>query len=191
MSGWHAGQTAARESLEADHAPLSLDVVHGLRERAMAPLQRAAGNASSDTLHDALARLEASVVRSMILSEARLGEMLDGALAVGAAARATRAQDLHDLVKLHEAANVALNAEAVYRSALDRTESREQFYREDFPITDPAWFCWHGVTLADGGAMRFDREPIPLDGARFRPSEPEVGLGAIGAIMQRDVSKGA
>lgn len=186
VSGWYAGQTAALDCRDADQAPVSLETIRALRHRTLSPLQRTAAGGTADALHDTLARLEASVVRSMILSKSRLDELLEGALSVAEAASTTAARDLHDLVKLHEAANVALNAEAVYRSALDRTESREQFYREDFPLTDPAWFCWHGVRWSPRG-MAFDREPIPLDGVRFEPETPETGLGAIGRIMQREI----
>ena len=49
-------------------------------------------------------------------------------------------------------------------SALDRTESRESFYREDYPETnDDEWFVWHGITKDAGGSAAFDREPIPLE----------------------------
>lgn len=186
VSGWYAGETAAIASRSVEHGPIGLDSLRSLQARALEPLARPASDDNSDTLHDALARLESSVVRSMILSEHRLTELLDGARAVGKAATTTSARDLHDLVKLHEARNVALNAEVVYRSALDRTESREQFFREDFPMTDPSWFCWHGVTMARDG-MVFDREAIPLDGAGLKPREPESGLGMIGQIMQRRI----
>jgi succinate dehydrogenase/fumarate reductase flavoprotein subunit len=98
-----------------------------------------------------------------------------------------RANDLHDLVKLHEARNVAVCAGVVYRSALDRTESREQFFREDYPMTDPSWFCWHGATLDRNGDVVFDRQDFPTEGARFRPQAPEdVALGPIGAIIRGD-----
>ena len=96
-----------------------------------------------------------------------------------------RADDLHDLVKLHEARNVAICAGVVYRSALDRTESREQFFREDYPMTDPSWFCWHGATLSHGGSVVFDRQDFPTEGVRFKPQAPEeVALGPIGAIIR-------
>ena len=94
----------------------------------------------------------------------------------------TAAGDLHDLVKWHEARNVALVAEVVYRSALDRRESREQFYREDYPMTDPDWFCWHGVS-STGEGLRFDRQAFPSEGMRFFPKHQQSGLGPIGVIM--------
>ena len=182
VSGWHAGETAALESRECQAAQPSADVIAMLRDRTFAPLRREKGPRSVDRLHDDLARLESSVVKSMILSETRINELLAGAQDVAGAMAETAAEDLHDLVKWHEARNVALVAEVVYRSALDRKESREQFYREDYPMTDPDWFCWHGVR-STGEALRFDRQAFPTEGMRFFPQRQQSGLGPIGVIM--------
>ncbi len=182
VSGWHAGETAALESRQTDLESAPQGLIAMLQEKALAPLNRARGERSADRLHDDLARLESSVVKSMILSEGRLNELLQGARDVAGALDQTAAGDLHDLVKWHEARNVSLNAEIVYRSALDRTESREQFYREDFPMTDPGWFCWHGVK-STGEGLAFDKQAFPQEGARFLPEHQHSGLGPIGAIM--------
>jgi len=121
----------------------------------------------------------------MILNGDRLGRMLQTTAAVTEGTTTCKAHDLHDLAKLHEARNVATCAGVVYRSALDRTESREQFFREDFPLTDPSWFCWHGATLTGSGDVVFDRKDFPTEGVRFVPPEPEAGgLGPIGAIIR-------
>ena len=182
VSGWHAGETAALESRECQPVQAGADLLALLQEKAFEPLHRVKGARSVDRLHDDLARLESSVVKSMILSEPRLTELLAGARDVADAMDQTQAQDLHDLVKWHEARNVALNAQIVYRSALDRTESREQFYREDYPMTDPDWFCWHGVR-STGEGLAFDKQPFPQEGARFFPQGQASGLGPIGVIM--------
>ena len=184
VSGWHAGETAAFESREMTLASAPQGLIEMLQEQAFAPLNRASGRRSADKLHDDLAKLESSVVKSMILSKHRLDELLHGAQDVSGALDETAASDLHDLVKWHEARNVSLNAEVVYRSALDRTESREQFYREDFPVTDPDWFCWHGVK-STGGGFSFDKQAFPQEGARFLPKHQQSGLGAIGVIMSK------
>jgi succinate dehydrogenase/fumarate reductase flavoprotein subunit len=94
-----------------------------------------------------------------------------------------RAEDLHDLVKVHEARNVAECAGAVYRSGIDRTESREQFFREDYPMTDPSWFCWHGIRRGDDGFV-FERLAFPTEGVRIPIKNEETGLGPIGAIIR-------
>src|SRR3954471_24262767 len=128
VSGWHAGDTAARESRESQHSVIAMDVLQRLREQALAPLYRQPTAKTPDGLHDDLARLEASVVNGMILSAEKLMAMLRVTEEVSQTADACRADDLHDLVKLHEARHVATCSGVVYRSALDRTESREQFF---------------------------------------------------------------
>ena len=182
VSGWQAGETAALEAQESQHIAPPKEAIRLLHEHTFAPLSRGHGSASPDHLHDQLARLEASVVNSMILNAGRIEELLAGATTISHLADHARADDLHDLAKLQEAANVALNAEVVYRSARDRTESREQFYRQDHPMTDPDWFCWHGATRRNDEVV-FDREAFPQDGVRFRPDGMESGLGPIGVIM--------
>jgi succinate dehydrogenase/fumarate reductase flavoprotein subunit len=185
VSGWHAGDTAAIESRECQHPVIKNDILMMLREQALAPLHRAPATKTSDDLHDDLARLEASVVDGMILNAEKLARMLRVTEAVSQATGTSRADDLHDLVKLHEARNVATCSGVVYRSALDRTESREQFFREDFPMTDPSWFCWHGATLNRDGTIVFDRGQFPTEGAKFLPQAPDaVSLGPIGAIIR-------
>jgi succinate dehydrogenase flavoprotein subunit len=59
-------------------------------------------------------------------------------------------------------ANLLDVAEAVTRSALERTESRGGHFREDFPAKDPAWgrrnVC---IERAADGSMRLEHSPIP------------------------------
>jgi succinate dehydrogenase/fumarate reductase flavoprotein subunit len=187
VSGWHAGDTAARESRESQSPIIPQDVLNFLEDQALAPLRRPLSDKTPDDLHDDLARLEASVVHGMILSADKLERMLKASQEVMESAAVCRATDLHDLVKLHEARNVANCAAVVYRSALDRTESREQFFREDFPLTEPSWFCWHGATLEPGGKVIFDRRDFPTEGMRFVPTKSDANmLGPIGAIVQGD-----
>jgi succinate dehydrogenase/fumarate reductase flavoprotein subunit len=185
VSGWCAGETAAMESRESQSPVIAQDTLNRLEEQALAPLRRPDSAKTPDDLHDDLARLEASVVHGMILNGNKLERMLETTQEVTEGAGTCKASDLHDLVKLHEARNVATCSAVVYRSALDRTESREQFFREDFPLTDPSWFCWHGATLNGDGDVVFDRRSFPSEGVRFAPPEPDAGgLGPIGAIIR-------
>ena len=185
VSGWHAGDTAARESRESQSPVVPQGVLKLLEEQALAPLRRPASGKTPDDLHDDLARLEASAVHGMILNADKLKRMLQTTQEVTKTAGLCGAADLHDLVKLHEARNVATCSAVVYRSALDRTESREQFFREDFPLTDPSWFCRHGATLDASSQVIFDRRDFPTEGMRFVPTKSDAGgLGPIGAIIR-------
>ena len=182
VSGWHAGESAARESLEDQQAPLPAGLLEALKAATFAPMKKPAHGKTPDLLHDDLAKLEASVVDGMVLSGPRLEAMLAVTQEVAGLTEEIAAADLHDLVKLHEARNVSECAAAVYRSALDRTESRDQFFREDYPMTDPSWFCWHGIRRGAAGAI-MERLSFPLEGVRFPIKNDQSGLGPIGAII--------
>jgi succinate dehydrogenase/fumarate reductase flavoprotein subunit len=53
------------------------------------------------------------------------------------------ARDLHELRLAHETKNMVLSAEMRLRSALYRTESRGNHFREDYPHrNDPEWLAW-------------------------------------------------
>ena len=80
------------------------------------------------------------------------------------------AEDIHDLRLAHEAKSLVLSAEMRLRSALFRTESRGNHYREDFPCRDDEnWFCWTKIRNKDG-KMTLEKAPIPEEW------KPEEGL---------------
>lgn len=73
------------------------------------------------------------------------------------------ATDAHELRLCHEAKNMILSAEIRLRSALFRTESRGNHYREDYPFRDDEnWLCWTKVQEKDG-EMVLEKVPIPED----------------------------
>ncbi len=186
-TGYKAGETAGREAVGSDEPEIPVDVLHMLHERVTAPLGRPA-SCHADDLHNDLCEIQASIVNLFSLNETKLTAMISRTDEIYDMAQNGGAANVHDLVKLHEAVNVAECARLVYAAARDRTESREQFYREDYPDTDDEnWFCWHGITRSENGPQ-FDRDPIPLErfSERIRskyhplPKRPS----SIAAIMQ-------
>jgi succinate dehydrogenase/fumarate reductase flavoprotein subunit len=108
----------------------------------------------------------------MIFSEPKIRHMLDVIRDLQREWRQCSVLDVRDLVKVHETRSMLDCAELVYLSALDRTESRENFYREDFPYTDnDTWFCLHTARLAEQG-YQFDRVPIAHTPPRRRVKSP-------------------
>ena len=72
------------------------------------------------------------------------------------------ADDLHELRKCHETANMILNAEMKLRTSLMRTESRGSHYREDYPDrNDKDWLCWLKIKQGSTGDMELIKHPIP------------------------------
>ena len=194
VSGWIAGEAAGRESRRADVPDIDGALVARMAADMFAPLARAASATNADRLHDSLTALEASLLDGLVLRDARLNAMIAHTDAVTEAVGTTAATGLHDLVKLNEARNVAECARLVYATALDRTESREQFYREDYPETDDAeWFCWHGTRRTVDG-MTFERLPIPhrpgwLERPEAADAVPGRRIGAVAAIMTGRVAE--
>jgi succinate dehydrogenase/fumarate reductase flavoprotein subunit len=183
--GYFAGEAAARDARDMAPPELVDDDVRAMIEEMFAPLHRAASGVTADDVHDQMAWLETSVIDGVVNSAAKLQRKLGVVEAFRDELGRVRANDLHDLGKFHEARNVVEFAGIQYLSALDRTESRESFYREDYPETnDDDWFCWHGVTRSSGGTPVFDREPIPLE--RFPLQPPTRGghrLSPISAML--------
>jgi succinate dehydrogenase / fumarate reductase flavoprotein subunit len=183
VSGWHAGDNAGRESLGAAVPALPEPEILAIRERLFEPLKRNEGRLP-DSLHDQLAEFECALIDNIVMSGKGLTKRVAAIDAALDAIKKGRAADLHDLVKLHEAENIAQCTRLIYSACLDRTESREQFYRDDFPYTDDEkWLCWHGVTLTDRG-MTFDRTPLPFDRWEFKPKKKAKQLSPIAALMR-------
>jgi succinate dehydrogenase / fumarate reductase flavoprotein subunit len=166
-TGHIAGGTAGRQAREVAPPELSKDILQMLAEQATAPLRRHSNEWTPDRLHTELARIEASIVDQMHFNADKLERKVKQCQDISDAAARTGAENLHELCKLHEAASIAENARLVYMSSADRTESRESFYREDYPkIDNSQWFCFHGVRRTPNGAV-FDREPIPVERMPF------------------------
>jgi succinate dehydrogenase / fumarate reductase flavoprotein subunit len=183
VSGWHAGNTAGRESLDTEAPELPVKEILAIREKLFAPLKRKDG-ATPDAIHDQLAEFECALIENIVLSAEGLTKRIAAIDKAMAVIKTGRAADLHDLMKLHEAQNVAECTRLIYSACLDRTESREQFYREDYPHTDDAnWLCWHGVTRTDKG-MTFDREKLPFHRWKYKPKLKGKQLSPMAALFR-------
>jgi succinate dehydrogenase/fumarate reductase flavoprotein subunit len=73
------------------------------------------------------------------------------------------ARDPHELRLAHETKNMVLSAEMRLRSALFRTESRGNHYREDYPRRDdPNWLAWIKIE-EEQGRMKLTKVPVPKE----------------------------
>lgn len=80
------------------------------------------------------------------------------------------ATDSHELVKYHEANNMLLCAELYLRASIERKESRECHYREDYPETDNGeWLKWITFVKGPDGKPKMGFEKVPVDQYKFKP----------------------
>lgn len=76
---------------------------------------------------------------------------------------------MKDLVEAMEVKNLALTAKLVARAALERTESRGQHQREDYPSrNDREWLKWILLRKREGKIL-VDKKVLPLEKYRLRP----------------------
>jgi len=176
-SGYFAGESAARSALVDTFHPLVNGLLEKLSFEALSPMVRETSQQTPDELHNDLSKLGGSVFEAMDCHSDRLKTLLVRTKSIFEATCVVKANSLHELIKLHEARNIAENARLIYATAADRTESREQFYRSDYPdMDDDNWFCLHGVTRTATGDI-FERIPIqlevfPIKGRTKKPKRP-------------------
>lgn len=181
-SGERSGEAAAayiRSSEGAAPDPLE---ERELAVRALGPLHRGTGVDPDDVcaaLQRAIFPYGVSVYKdarslSVALREVeRLRDELVPAL---------RAEDPHQLVKVHETANMVAVAELYLRVSLIRQESRADHFRADFPSTDnESWLAWINVRREPDGSASFEREDVPLERYPFGPDATRAGIREVGA----------
>jgi succinate dehydrogenase / fumarate reductase flavoprotein subunit len=183
-SGYLAGQNAAQRARELPDVRLPQAQVDALLAGLFAPYERPSGGLTPHEITDRITLLELSVVDGVIHNEQKIRRKLATIDELEAALAVAGAENPHELTKYHDARNVIDAFRLLYRMSLDRTESREAFYREDYPDCDnEAWFCWHGARRTAAGPV-FDKEPIPVDRFAFAmPELPPKQASPIAAIM--------
>lgn len=168
VTGFTAGEDAGAYAMDNPLPGTDPAYAERIVSRVTAPLRRSGDVDAYEItyrVHEAIVPMEYNRIREAgrirealgILEEAR--ERLQR---VGVA-------DHHDLARYHSAESMLMAAEATYRTALTREESRSQHFREDFPERDDEnWFKWIAIEQQDGEA-KLSTLPIPVDKYRLQP----------------------
>lgn len=178
VSGYLAGEIAAQE--KARFAGLCSQAQFAGRARECArelaaPLLRPKG-IDPDTLIFQTQKLLFDYQVCYLKNKERLAAALENLLSLQARADALKAENLHQLVKAHEARNILVIAELFLRSSLFREESRGFHFREDFPAMDNKNWLKFVAVKNEGGVPKVWAEDVPTP--YFRPtSEKERPRG--------------
>jgi succinate dehydrogenase / fumarate reductase flavoprotein subunit len=160
--GKRAGQAAADYVKNAPSATVSERDVEDEIERVLSPFKVKDG-ANPFALKERIASVMWKYV-GIVRSEAELKKGLEEILAIKAEAQRTEAkgaraynQSWHDSIQVW---NMALQCEAMIRSAIERKESRGAHTRSDYPKKDDAHWLVNIITREKGGQMTHDFTPV-------------------------------
>lgn len=163
VTGAIAGEAAAKEALQMDSPVLDEAEIARAREAVHAPLRRRGGYSPRW-----VTQLLQNLMMPYFISYIKRGDRLQAALTLVEFMQEHLvprlfARDSHELRLAHEARNMVLSAEMRLRSALFRTESRGNHYREDYPRRhDPDWLAWTKIRK-ENGKMTLIKVPIPKE----------------------------
>lgn len=161
VTGARAGVAAAKEAMHMEGLTVTETEINRAEQFVLAPLERKSGFSPrwmTQLLQNTMMPYFISYIKKEDRLQATLTliEFFQENLVPKLFAR-----DPHELRLAHEAKNMVLSAEMRLRSALFRTESRGNHYREDYPRRDdPAWLVWIKIRQ-EQGKMKLVKVPIP------------------------------
>ncbi|MBI4317384.1 MAG: FAD-binding protein, partial [Chloroflexi bacterium] len=161
VSGYRAGESAARYAVVTERRPRDADQARVLQHEAFAPTGREVG-VTPDQVFDWVREVTVPAEHSTFKHEKRIKKVLARLEEIKSSLDEISAPNPHDLVKANEARNYAQCAELVFRAALERKESRGQHYREEYPYRDDAnWLKWLVLRRQDSAVgVRMEHVPI-------------------------------
>lgn len=162
ISGFRAGEGAARACEGAELLPVDEAQVESIREKTFAKL----GHEGHLSIADAIYRIQSCVIPAKY-NIIRCGEDLREALAAldqieKDIENGIIVRDTHELMLYHELRGMLTTARLTFTSALERRESRGSHYRTDYPEMDKEWNVWLKSRLKDG-KIEIIKEPVPAE----------------------------
>jgi succinate dehydrogenase/fumarate reductase flavoprotein subunit len=171
-SGEKSGGSAHDYITRAPDSELDMNLVEAQRQASLKPLAIDGSKTPSEIL-TALQKIVFDCNVSLLKDEERLTKALQELMAI-------KERDLpqmhaagpHELAKYHETKNMMLCAELFLRASLERRESRESHYREDYPEQDNReWLKWIEWTKGPDGTPSMHFERVPIESYPIRPPE--------------------
>ncbi|HOG47030.1 MAG TPA: FAD-binding protein, partial [Anaerolineae bacterium] len=163
VTGTIAGVAAAREALQIGSLTVDEQEIIRARQAVHAPQERQGGFSPRW-----VTQLLQNTMMPYFISYIKRADRLQATLTIVEFMQEhlvprLLARDPHELRLAHETKNMVLSAEMRLRSALFRTESRGNHYREDYPRRDdPDWLAWVKIR-EEQGKMALIKVPVPRE----------------------------
>ena len=163
VTGTIAGVAAAKEALQMEKLTVEQKEIARAKGVVFAPIERQGGFSPRW-----VTQLLQNTMMPYFISYIKKADRLQAALTIVEFIQEHLvpklfAGDPHELRLAHETKNMVLSAEMRLRSALFRTESRGNHYREDYPRRDdPIWLAWTKIK-EEQGKMTLIKVPVPKE----------------------------
>lgn len=169
VSGHRAGETAGQRASKASVPKIKADQAKALFQKLDELLAREKGLHHSELVL-AIDKMTVPAQFSFFKHERRIKQTLAEIDRVKHEdLPRLKAADVHELMGCLWAQNLVLLSEVLYRSALERKESRFSHYREEFPYRDDIdWLKW-SVAEGDGKSIKVSFEPVPIETYPVQP----------------------
>ncbi|MBI4334364.1 MAG: FAD-binding protein [Chloroflexi bacterium] len=168
VMGYIAGESAAGEAQAARLEETDAAQVEKLEAAVLVPQGRKDGKLP-EVFFEELDRATVPAAYGMFKNQPRILKVLAVIEDMKSELPAIAAPDWHEVTRANEFGNFLQCAELVFRGALERQESRQSHYREEYPYRDDInWLKLIVMRRADEG-LTIRYEPIPLDKWTVRP----------------------
>ncbi|WP_273522956.1 FAD-binding protein [Mailhella massiliensis] len=162
ISGFRAGEGAAKACEGTELLPLDEEQVEAVRKKTFAKL----GHEGRLSIDEAIYRIQSCVIPAKY-NIIRSGENLKEALAALDRIEEDIENEIivrntHELMLYHELCGMLTTARLTFTSALERKESRGSHYRTDYPEMKKEWNVWLKSKLKDG-KIEITREPVQTE----------------------------
>jgi succinate dehydrogenase / fumarate reductase, flavoprotein subunit len=166
--GIRGGESAIRYAGAAQTVEPDVAAAEASKRATFAPIERDAGVSPMElvkAVHKAYHPVGYSLYKSGERMEEALGMIFEAKKLVSRLS----VSDWHHLSAANEARSMVLTAEVLYRTSLERKETRGWHVREDYPEQDDAnWLKWISIRDA-GGEPEVLLENLPMETYQFRP----------------------
>ncbi len=162
VSGYRAGEYAARYAGDQELHPAGSEQIAQVREQSLSPLNRKTGT-SPDFLFNEIHSYMSPANHSVFRNARNIKNMLTKVEEWKEKARSLMAADLHELVKANKVKSHILCIELVFKSSLARKETRGNNIRTDFPYRDDINWLRRVILRKDAdGQVVVSTAPLPL-----------------------------
>ncbi len=172
VEGYRAGEAAARYATQMGNRPIKREQLKLLEADAFRPITMRSGIPVEDLMDRVYEYLRPAPV-SIFRSEKNMNALLAAQQSWLQEASMVKASDWHGLVVANQKKNYIECVGLVFRSSLERKETRGMNIRIDYPYRDDAGWLKQVVQKLENDGIRVTHVPVPIHTYPVKPDKYE------------------